>query len=405
MQLFFGFITIGQSQCLVLNVYTPLNVNREEKLAVMVFFHGGAFLEGSGSAALFGPRYLTSKGVILVTANYRLSVHGFLCLRIKEAPGNAGMKDQVAVLKWIQKNINQFGGDPNNVTIFGISAGASSVSYHLLSPMAKGLFHRAIIESGSSTAPWVLQYKPIYLASLLSKTMGFESTQPFDIYKYFMTKTDYELTSIRTPRQKGRLLFAEVVFTPCVEKVIEGVEPYLTELPYDILFKGEHYKVPLIVGSNSQEGLLIIHRDNDTMITSVDFEKTIPKNLAVPFEKRTEVTKALQRYYLGNNNISLETSAALSRWYGEPHLNYPTLELTELILRTTDQPIFNYMFKYVGWRNLPKMIINNRYKIMEGATHVDEMFYLFSQELVPDMFENKMIERMTTMWTNFAKYG
>lgn len=111
---------------------------------VMFWIHGGGYTTGSGNSDMYGPHYLISQDVIVVTINYRLGVLGFLTLDDPKlgVPGNAGLKDQVMALKWVQKNIRNFGGDPNNVTIFGESAGASSVHFLLLSPMAKGLCHR-----------------------------------------------------------------------------------------------------------------------------------------------------------------------------------------------------------------------------------------------------------------------
>ncbi|KAG6460769.1 hypothetical protein O3G_MSEX012194 [Manduca sexta] len=145
---------IGREDCLTLNVYTPNNKNGP--LPVMVFIHGGGFRDGSGSPYLYGPEYLIKHGVILVTFNYRVEILGFLCLGIKEAPGNVGLKDQVAAMRWIKKNIRVFGGDPDNITIFGESAGAAAVVYHLVSPMSKGLFNKAIMQSGSAMSPWSL---------------------------------------------------------------------------------------------------------------------------------------------------------------------------------------------------------------------------------------------------------
>ncbi|GBP92910.1 Esterase B1 [Eumeta japonica] len=138
----------GNEDCLYLNVYTP-ELTPKHPLPVMFFIHGGGYKCGSGNTEDYGPDFLVKEEVVLVTINYRVEVLGFLCLENKDVPGNAGMKDQVAALRWVQKNISTFGGDPNNVTIFGDSAGGISVGLHILSPMSKGLFQRAILMSGS----------------------------------------------------------------------------------------------------------------------------------------------------------------------------------------------------------------------------------------------------------------
>ena len=138
--------------CLYLNVWTPHGGSR---LPVMVWFHGGAFVVGSGSAAEFDGRRLAATGVVVVTVNYRLGPFGFFahpgvgCTVLDRAAGNYGLLDQRAALQWIQVNIATFGGDPGNVTIFGESAGGISVSCHVASPRSEGLFAKAISQSAT----------------------------------------------------------------------------------------------------------------------------------------------------------------------------------------------------------------------------------------------------------------
>lgn len=397
---------IGEENCLVLNVHTPIDATPDARLPVMFYIHGGGYYEGSGGGFIYGPNYLVPKGVILVTINYRLNVQGFLCLGIKEAPGNAAMKDQVAALKWVQRNIRAFGGDPDNVTIFGESAGASSVSYHIISPMSKGLFHKAIEQSGSSLAAWSFQYRSVYMASLIAKTMGHHTEDPRELYNVFMNKTDAELIITRVPRQKGNTIVSELLYVPCAEKNIEGVDPFLTEIPYNILDKGDFNKVPMIIGSNSEEGYLFVSMENDTTLATMEFGKSIPKDLFIPSEnKRKQIATTIKNLYMESDEISMETRLKLSRFYGDLYLNYPSMEETELILRASNKPVFNYLFSYDGWRNFIKLTIGRYFIGTPGATHADDVFYLFKSINLPTLFEGKMIDKMTTMWTNFAKYG
>ena len=135
----------GMSEdCLYLNVWTPAK-NADDKLPVMVFIHGGAFAEGTGSDPLYNGTALARKGVVVVTLNYRMGALGFLTHpqldkeSITNSSGNYGLLDQQAALRWVQKNIGAFGGDPSRVTIFGQSAGGSSILVHLVSPQSKGL--------------------------------------------------------------------------------------------------------------------------------------------------------------------------------------------------------------------------------------------------------------------------
>jgi carboxylesterase type B len=134
---------VGSEDCLFLNVYTqqlPLDTINTLK-PVMVWIHGGGFSTGSSKSDLYGPEFLLTEDIVLVTINYRLGIFGFLSFEDAslEVPGNAGLKDMVMALKWVQKNISKFSGDPNNVTVFGESAGGMSVHYLVLSPLAAGI--------------------------------------------------------------------------------------------------------------------------------------------------------------------------------------------------------------------------------------------------------------------------
>ena len=148
-----GFFTGPMSEdCLTLNVWRPAGAKSGAKLPVMVWIYGGAFIQGAASTPFYDGTHFAQQGVILVSANYRLGRFGFFAhpaLDGKDAPfGNYGLMDQIAALKWVRANIERFGGDPANVTVFGESAGAISVNYLMVSPAAKGLFDKAIAESG-----------------------------------------------------------------------------------------------------------------------------------------------------------------------------------------------------------------------------------------------------------------
>lgn len=144
----------GSEDCLYLNVYTPHRPKTDGLLPVMIFFHGGGWECGSGISAFYGPDFFMDHDVILIGANFRLGPLGFMSTGKDDCPGNFGLKDQVMTLKWIQENIRAFGGDPNSVTVFGESAGGASATYHMMSPLSKGLFHRAISQSGTNLDPW-----------------------------------------------------------------------------------------------------------------------------------------------------------------------------------------------------------------------------------------------------------
>jgi para-nitrobenzyl esterase len=147
--------------CLTLSVYAPSG-RPPAPLPVMFWIHGGGLVNGSATAALYDGSELARQGVVVVTINYRLGRLGFFAHpalsreRPSEPKANFGLMDQIAALQWVQRNIRAFGGDPRNVTIFGESAGGHSVNLLMISPAARGLFHRAVCESGVGRGPWVL---------------------------------------------------------------------------------------------------------------------------------------------------------------------------------------------------------------------------------------------------------
>src|SRR6476646_2076892 len=150
------FQDAGPSEdCLFLNVYTPADAKEKSKLPVMFWIHGGGYSGGGSSEPRHNGDFPPTKGIVLVTINYRLGVFGFLVTDelAKEgngSAGNYGLLDMVAALQWVKSNIAKFGGDPGNVTIFGESAGSFAVSTLMASPMSQGLFHKAIGESGAA---------------------------------------------------------------------------------------------------------------------------------------------------------------------------------------------------------------------------------------------------------------
>lgn len=159
-----------QEDCLITNIYVP--DTEESNLPVVVEIHGGAYQIGYGDMS--SPLNLIKTGkIFFVNFNYRLGPHGLLCLGTTDVPGNAGMKDQVALLRWVQRNIASFGGNPNDVTISGCSAGGSSVDLIMISKLAKGLFHKANVGSGSSTASFSVQVDPIANAKMIAKKLNF----------------------------------------------------------------------------------------------------------------------------------------------------------------------------------------------------------------------------------------
>lgn len=390
-----------------MNIYTPIRTSPQEQLLpVMVYIHGGGFRDGSGSPFLYGPGYLLEHEVILVTFNYRLEIVGFLCLGIEEAPGNVGLKDQVQALKWVRENIKAFGGDPDSITLIGESAGSASVFYHLLSPMSRGLFHKAIMQSGSAMSPWSFQFEPLATASALARQLGFQSEDPHELYRIFMNTSATKLLSTRVPRAVGDIVLSENIFVPCVERELSNEDHFLADYPYNLLLQGRYTKVPIIVGYNNAEGYMFAGKENKTTIANMNFFNSLPRDLSFPSEEeKNAVAARFEKLYMGDKKISKETLVTFAKYEGDSTITYPVIATVDLLLRNSSNQVYTYRFSHDGWMNIVKQLYG--FWKAPGATHADELFYIFKLKanLVQSFIEMDMIRRMTTMWTNFAKFG
>ncbi|XP_011495825.1 PREDICTED: juvenile hormone esterase-like isoform X1 [Ceratosolen solmsi marchali] len=263
---------VGSDDCLYLNIYVKF-VDPNNHLPVMVFIHGGGFIFGSGDDLFYGPDYLLRKDIVLVTFNYRLGVLGFLNFGHEVAPGNQGLKDQVMLLQWVNKNIKHFGGDPSNITIFGESAGGSSVHYLTLSSLATGLFHKAISHSGVACNPWACT-SDIQNAYKLCKNLGKDSTDPKELVDFLRS---IDCTKIIQAQENMRSyenrLYCTVVFGPGVDN--KSKEPFMPIHPLKAMEKG--INVPLIIGCNVCEGIMILPGLKDSIME--EFEHNFEKYL------------------------------------------------------------------------------------------------------------------------------
>lgn len=255
--------------CLNLNIWAPEKASREP-YPVMVWLHGGGFSTGSGSMPVYDGTYFASLGIVVVTINYRLGALGFLAHPelTAESPvhssGNYGLQDQIFALQWVKANIAKFGGDPGNVTIFGESAGGASVIALLSSPLAGGLFHRAIAQSGGNTPPVLRQLDSSnrHLGSAESVGLRFAGKLGFDGTK----------GAIRDMRELPAQGLVKDWFQ-CTLGDVEGVDfsgswhlnhviidgYTLQASPAEIFRQGKQHNVPFITGTTADEGTLFQH--------------------------------------------------------------------------------------------------------------------------------------------------
>ncbi|XP_049884300.1 juvenile hormone esterase-like [Pectinophora gossypiella] len=393
--------------CLTLNIYSPIN-SINTTLPVMVYLHGGGFGIGSGSPTFYGPQYLVSHGVVIVTINYRLNVYGFLNLGTKEAPGNAGLKDIRQALRWIKKNIASFGGDEENVTVFGQGSGGIAAIYLTLSESCKGLFNRIISESGSLFTPHSFDHKPLATASQIAKSLGVNSEDSEELFKLY---SDTPITKVEEAISKQ--MNAKSVFLPSVESIFEDEEAFLTDTPYNILTTKNHKSfnpVPIIIGINTVEGLTST-LDYNTItsqmdrIKNEDYSSLDQRNFEIPDDEKEEFRDVLKETYFSNTTSDETVVGGIINLNSDFSFVGPLSLFTELYSNVSGQAIYEYIFNYIGNRNLGRLLTNSS---LPATANQDELFYIFELERVPlPMDENdaRIVTFMTMMWTNFAKFG
>jgi para-nitrobenzyl esterase len=362
--------------CLFLNVYTPADAKDKSKLPVMFWIHGGGYSGGASSEPRHNGDFLPLKGVVLVTINYRLGVFGFLATEelAKEAngaAGNYGLLDMVSALKWVMANIQQFGGDPNNVTIFGESAGSAAVSTLMASPAAKGLFQKAIGESGGALGEGILGQESVAThaksGSEWAATLGVKSLQ--------------ELRAM--PTDKVLEAAKNHGFGPDIDGVL------LTESVADAYAAGRQAHVPLLAGWNSDEGSFMAGRG----MTAEQW-----KGMATGLFKE-RATEFLTLYPASTDAESLRAAVD----YGsDSFIAFSTWKWIEAHRKTGESPVYRYHFELAA---LP-----SKYHPGTFAFHSDDIEYVFGtldtrpgETVRPE--DRKLSEEMMTYWTNFAKTG
>ncbi|MCX5044860.1 carboxylesterase/lipase family protein [Aldersonia sp. NBC_00410] len=249
----FAEVTIPGEDCLNLNVWTP--DTGSARLPVLVWIHGGSFMNGSGSVDMYNGSAFARDGVVCVTINYRLGAEGFLYLG--DGIANLGLLDQVAALRWVQDNIAAFGGDPTRVTVAGESAGAMSITTLLAMPLADGLFAQAITQSGAGANTLTEEQGRMvggYLADALGVPASRDALREVPLDRLVQTASDL-VTEVQTgvdPVKWGSLALSLLPFAPTVDGTV------LPAVPLDAFAAGAGAGVPLLVGCTRDEARLFL---------------------------------------------------------------------------------------------------------------------------------------------------
>ncbi|KAK7873006.1 hypothetical protein R5R35_000306 [Gryllus longicercus] len=416
----------GEEDCLYLNIFTadPPELWSTTKRPVIVIIHGGAFVQWNGNMEFTRPDPLLKEGVLVVSINYRLGVMGFLNTEDSQAPGNAGLKDQTMALRWVQRNIAAFGGDPNKVTIMGESAGGASVHYHLLSPLSRGLFHGAISVSGSALPAWARVQRPREQALALRRRLAGACPQlPEDDIVSCLRQVDAQelvFNQYDLPREPYQRYILKNTFLPSVETASSSNSPFLTTEPEQLMQEGNFTQVPYMTGFTNGEGIMILHFMNllsdPSAWAEVDehFEAIFRWELP-PGHRTPEGARQLRRFYLGDRSLR------------DAHLNNDTLQkfvqlctdtffasgtaTSARLMADHGAPVYVYQFSRDG----PIAFLKNMvYKAthIPGVMHGDDMAYVFdfivrdSGELRPvPSSERPLRERQVQFIEEFVKYG
>ncbi|KFO19965.1 Cocaine esterase [Fukomys damarensis] len=343
--------------CLYLNIYTPAHVHEGSRLPVMVWIHGGGLVLGSAST-YDGSILAASENVVVVTIQYRLGVLGFFSTGDQHATGNWGYLDQVAALRWVQKNIIHFGGNPDRVTIFGESAGGVSVSSLVLSPMTRGLFHGAIMESGVALLP-----------DLISSS-------------------------------------SETVYTSfkIIPAVVDGA--FLPRHPQELLASADFHPVPSIIGINSDEYGWVVPMSLGSADTKKEMNReilrTVLQSMSAQMTLPAEFVDLLMEEYFGDIEEPQALKIQFHEMMGDFTFVIPALQVAHF--HRSHGTVYFYEFQHP-----PNFLKNSRPPYMK-ADHGDEVsfvfgFFLWSNHVHFTEEEKLLTRRMMKYWANFARNG
>ncbi|KAF4522636.1 hypothetical protein B566_EDAN011035 [Ephemera danica] len=411
-----GDTFIGSEDCLYLNVYTrQLSETDMELLPVLFWIHGGAFYAGDGGTELNGPEFLMDQEILLVTINYRLGPFGFLSSGNQVVPGNFGMKDSVMAMKWVRDNIDNFGGDNSRVTLHGYSSGSSMVHAHLFSPMSKGLFHAAIMQSGSLSNDCVLQGRPSGVMQVLGALVGCKEPHSSALLHCLRDVPASEL-ALATNSLPSWGVKIPTAWGPVVEWAgrddIWEEEPFLVEEPEKLIAEGRiPNDVPVISGITKDEGIgfgYFVAQSPDLLRQLENGFGTVAR-LAFCLKFSDKKYKSIKKFYFGDREIDENERESMIKLYSDALFVWGQVSQSELIASANEQPVYFYQFSFVG-RISESMTLNISSEHLGGVGHADDLAYVFRRSVPfpdgkPDTEEYNTIKRMGRIIANFAATG
>ncbi|XP_047495001.1 venom carboxylesterase-6-like [Penaeus chinensis] len=403
----------GQEDCLYLSVFTPQP--KASDLPVMVWIHGGAFT--LGCAEQYSPLPLLTRDIVLVFIQYRLATLGFLSTEDAELPGNLGLKDQTLALRWVQDNIRNFGGDPDQVTIFGESAGGASVHYHVLSPMSKNLFKRAIMQSGTSLCPWALREDH---REVLTKLIPLFNCSGGDHTSGSLDSAATVACLKKVPADK--LTSVQLAFNvwngnPTV--MLPRVDgEFLPDHPAVLLRQGNFHKVDLIFGITKHEGeiaaLMTIGNKELSRSLAENFSQNGPAALYLdPWDDDPEyLARRAFHHYLGPLEVTVDKADAFMELMGDIMFTTCFVDAVEEHTKSAafGYHIYTYELEHIGEHKMLELFFGPSPDFAKNwVGHGDDLQYLFSSMLGNKTMTNNedlFVRRiMLDLWVNFASTG
>ncbi|KAJ6666155.1 hypothetical protein lerEdw1_001059, partial [Lerista edwardsae] len=389
--------TTLSEDCLYLNIFTP---DTKAKLPVMVWIHGGGFVVG-GATMYDGSALSAYENVVVVVIQYRVGLPGFFSTGSEDARGNWGLLDQVAALQWVQENIEHFGGDPHSVTIFGESAGGISVGLLILSPLSKGLFHRAISESGVAQVPsFVISNAEV--TARLPKMANISGCEPSSsaLVRCLRSQPEKKLSAFNDK------LSQEMGF---LAAVVDG--EFLPKAPEELLAAKEFSAVPYLLGTNNDEyGWIIPGASRLPNITEGMDRQTVTGALQQTGILRRfppEIRQSIADEYLGDTEDPVKLRRSFLDLMADIIFVIPSLQ-TARFHRDSGAPVYFYEFQH-----RPTAFKDNKPDFVK-ADHSDEIPFVFGGPFLrsdvtlldTSTEEEKQLSRVImTYWANFARSG
>jgi carboxylesterase type B len=350
--------------------------------------------------------------IVLVTINYRLGSLGFISTG-RDAPGNNGLKDQVVALRWIRDNIESFGGDSGSVTLFGYSAGSWSITLHLVSPMSRGLFHKAIFGSGSTLGQWSLPTNQLQLAQKQARLVGCPDVSP-TVMLQCLRSIPAQVLGNSLPD------FAEFGYDPVIIwfPVIEedfGQERFLPDDPIKLIQKGDFQQVPVVIGVTKDEfanrAFPVV--ENATLLEELsgNFETFAP--VCFLYERGTnkskEISAAIRGFYLGDGTLNNDSLSGLTQLYADSIIGFAVNRAANLLSQRSSAPVYYYEFTYQG-RYSHFYLPGSNETVPYGVVHHDDLIYLFYVSAIFPYFDDsypeaEMVTTLTSLWATFAQTG